>query len=310
MRNSVVAEITRQAEKNESIYLLTGDLGFNVLNVFWDKFPDRFINCGISEQNMTAVAAGMGLDGKCVFTYSIGNFPTLRCLEQIRNDICYPKANVKIIGLGSGFAYGDLGMSHHATEDIACMRSLPNMTVFSPCDPLEAIAAVKAAVQIDGPCYIRIGRGKEPCLRDAFDSLEVGKGYCLFSGSQIAILSTGAITAEAKHACEILKAEGIEVSLFDFPTIKPIDDKLISDLAKTNHHLISLEEGNVFGGFGGAVAEVLSEIEGEHAVLKRMGLQDEFTSIVGDTEHLRHYYKMDAQAIVKAVKELWKSELL
>ena len=156
MRNTFINELEKLAVVDPSIYLLTGDLGFGVLNSFSENLPKQFINVGISEQNMTAVAAGLALEGNAVYTYSIGNFPSLRCLEQIRNDICYPNANVKIISVGAGLSYGQLGMSHHATEDMAIMRALPNMRVFSPADPQEAIAVLKEVSQVPGPAYIRL----------------------------------------------------------------------------------------------------------------------------------------------------------
>lgn len=302
MRNHLIAEITKEAETNPNIVFLTGDLGYNVVNKFYDEFPARFINCGISEQNMTSVAAGLALEGKCVFTYSIGNFSTLRCIEQIRNDICYHNANVKIIALAAGFPYGALGMSHHATEDIACMRSLPNMTVFSPCDPLETMAVAKAAISINTPCYIRIGRGGEPNIHDSFDNFQIGKAYKLYDGNDGVILSTGAITIEAVKAVQELKKEGINITLYSFPTIKPIDKDLIISLSKKFSIIYTLEEHNKFGGFGSAISEVVAQIPGNRACVKMIALDDEYTSIVGDCSYLRHYYHLDAESIVTKIK--------
>ena len=305
MRNNMIAAICEESKKRNDIVFVTGDLGFNVLNKFYEQFPDRYINAGISEQNMTSVAAGLALSGKCVFTYSIGGFSTLRCLEQIRNDVCYHNANVKVVALAAGFAYGNLGMSHHSTEDIACMRSLPNMTVFSPCDPLETIAVTKKAMEMNTPCFIRLGRGGEPNLRDTFpyEDFKVGKAYLMNEGDDAVIFSTGAITKEAKKAVELLAKEGIYVSLYTFPTIKPIDKETIIECARKYKRIISLEEHQITGGFGSAIAEVLSEIPGEHALLRRIGLPNSYTSVVGDTDYLRHYYKLDCDAIVEVVKE-------
>lgn len=159
MRDSFVRTLLTLAQGDPNIELLTGDLGFGVLRPFWEALPDQFLNVGIAEQNMISMAAGMALEGKTVFVYSIGNFPTMRCLEQIRNDCAYPGANVKIVCVGAGFAYGALGMSHHATEDLAVMRALPGVTVFSPADRTEAEAVARAAVKTPGTCYIRLGRG-------------------------------------------------------------------------------------------------------------------------------------------------------
>lgn len=307
MRNTLVKTLTEEARRDENLMLLTGDLGFNVLNKFYDVLPKQYVNAGISEQNMTSVAAGLALSGKKVFTYSIGNFSTLRCFEQIRNDVCYHNANVKIVSLAAGFAYGPLGMSHHATEDIACMRSLPNMRVFSPADPLETIAVTKAAIRSDGPCYIRLGKGGEPNVRDAFDSevFEVGKAYQLRGGkANVCIFTTGSVTGEAVLAADRLK-ERAEIPIYTFPTIKPIDKECILTCAKQYDAILTLEEHNIVGGLGGAVAEVLAE-EPKKARLIRLGLRDVFSSVVGDVAYLRHSYQIDADAVVSALEKVLK----
>lgn len=306
MRNSLVQAIVDNAKTNENIVIVTGDLGYHVLDKFSDIYPNRFFNAGIAEENMTSVAAGMAIEGKCVFTYSIGNFSSIRCLEQIRNDVCYHNANVKIVSLAAGFAYGSLGMSHHATEDIACMRSMPNLTVFSPSDPLETTAVTNAAIKINGPCFIRLARGGEKNLRSEFnsESFVVGKAYELVNyGNDVAIFSTGSITTEAVKAADLLKNENIKASIFTFPTIKPIDEALIRKCANEFKLIVTVEEHQITGGFGGAVAEVLSEIPGKHAPLIRVGLRDVFTSVVGDTEYLRSIYKLDAKSIVEKIKD-------
>lgn len=297
MRSAFVDTICRLAEKNKDLFLITGDLGFGVLNQFWEAFPERFINAGISEQNMTSLAAGMALEGKQVYTYSIGNFLSLRCLEQIRNDVAYHEANVKIVSIGAGFAYGSAGMSHHATEDMAIMRSLPNMTVFSPSDPLEVIKIVEACERITTPCYIRLGKGGEPNLHTSLDDFVVGKGIEIMKGNSVCIFSTGAITFEAKLAAERLNKSGISTALYSFPTIKPIDQDLIRSCASRYKLLVTVEEHNVVGGFGSAVAEVLSEMRGEHAYQIRIGLKDMYSSVVGSQSYLRSYYQIDSDAI-------------
>ena len=163
MRDTFVKTLLEIAKKDKNVYIVTGDLGFGVLRPFWEELPDQIINAGIAEQNMTTVAAGMALEGKTVFTYSIGNFPTIRCLEQIRNDCAYHHANVKIVCVGGGFVYGSLGMSHHATEDIALLRALPDVTVVCPGDLVEAEEATKAIANYPGTCYLRLGRGVCRC---------------------------------------------------------------------------------------------------------------------------------------------------
>ena len=309
MRNHLVATVLEEAKKNKNIVFLTGDLGFAVLEDFMKECPNQVINAGIAEENMTSVAAGLALEGKMAFTYSIGNFDTLRCLEQIRNDVCYHNANVKIISLAAGFAYGSLGMSHHATEDIACLRSLPNLTLFSPCDILETIAVAKAAMKINTPCAIRLGKGGEPNLRDNFDieNFEIGKAYKMKDGKEkVIVFSTGAITIKAKEAVEFLAKEGIDVALYTFPTIKPMDESFVLEAAKKYQTIITLEEHQKDGGFGSAIAEVVATIKGDRANVIRMGLDDTYTSVVGDTDCLRTYYHLDAESVIKNVKEALK----
>ena len=175
MRDTFVRTLITLAKNNPNIELFTGDLGFGVLKPFWEQLPDQFVNAGIAEQNMTAAAAGAAGEGKIVFTYSIGNFPTLRCLEQIRNDCAYHDANVKIVCVGGGFVYGSLGMSHQATEDIAVMRALPNVAVLCPGDPAEAEAATKAIAEYPGTCYLRLGRGGEKRIHKGIDDFKIGQ---------------------------------------------------------------------------------------------------------------------------------------
>ena len=306
MRNNLINVICEEARHNSNLTFITADLGYNVLNRFYEEFPDQFVNVGISEQNMTSVAAGMALEGKKVFTYSIGNFSTMRCLEQIRNDVCYHNADVKVVSLAAGFAYGALGMSHHATEDIAIMSTLPNMTVFSPCDPVETRAVTKAAISLNTPCYIRLGRGGEPDIHtdDSFkvEDFEIGKAYRIFEGKDACIFSTGAITIEAKKAVLKLQNEGIFVALYSFPTLKPIDAKLIKECALKYDRIITLEEHQINGGFGSIIADVLSTIEGKHSTLYKIGMRDVYTSVVGDTDYLRRYYKMDESFIYNLIK--------
>lgn len=306
MRNTFVSTLCEIADQDKDIVLMTGDLGFGVLTKYWDQYPDRFINAGIAEQNMTSVAAGMALEGKKVFTYSIANFPTLRCLEQIRNDAAYHNANVKVVSIGAGFAYGGAGMSHHATEDLAIMRALPNVTVFSPGDPIETIEVTKAAAQIEGTCYIRLGKGGEKNIHTKIDNFKIGEAIKILEGKEICIFATGAVLSEANKAAINLNNEGISTSLYSFPTIKPIDKKTIIDCAKNHKCIITVEEHNVVGGFGSSISEVLSEITEEHAFLRKVGLQDVYSSVVGSQEYLRKYYGICSEKIEEIAHEILK----
>jgi transketolase len=297
MRNTFVRTLHAAAEKRKDIYLITGDLGYGVLTKFWEDYPDRFLNAGISEQNMTSVAAGLALEGKTVFTYSIANFPTLRCLEQIRNDVAYHNANVKIVSVGAGFAYGAAGMSHHATEDLAVMRALPNLTIFSPADPFEAAAATRAALETDGPCYLRLGKGGEPPLHEEEPEQVLGRALPLLAGTRVCIFATGAITAEAKKAAFALREDGVSPSLYSVPSIKPLDVETIARCARETELIVTVEEHNILGGLGGAVAETLAGLPGRSARLVRIGLQDCYSSIVGSQAYLRECYGMSAGQI-------------
>ncbi len=300
MRNTFINTLYDLAIDDKNIYLMTGDLGFGVLTKFWETYPDRFFNAGIAEQNMTSVAAGMALEGKNVFTYSIANFPTLRCLEQIRNDVAYHNANVKIVSIGAGFAYGGAGMSHHATEDLAIMRSLPNITVFSPADPLETVYVTKAACALNSPCYIRLGKGGESNIHDNIRNFEIGKAIKIIDGKKICIFATGSIAIEAKKAAINLNNSKISTALYTFPTVKPIDIELIENCALEFDLIITIEEHNIVGGFGSAVAEVMAEIN-SNSVLRRIGLKDTYSSIVGSQEFLRDNYGMSHRSIEDTV---------
>lgn len=301
MRNSFIQELVNIASDNENIFLLSADLGFGVLDKFWDKYPERFINTGISEQNMTSTAAGMALEGNQVFTYSIANFPTLRCLEQIRNDIAYHNANVKIVSVGAGFAYGSAGMSHHATEDLSVMRALPEMIIFSPSDPVEAKQVTILASKIDKPCYIRLGKGGEEVIHNNDFVMEIGKAYKVFGESnEIAIFSTGAITSEAIKAAKELLMKNIKVVVYSFPTVKPIDKELILKVANKASIIFTVEENNIMGGFGSAVAEVTSEYSTKARII-RIGLNDIYSSVVGTQEYLRDYYGLSSNKIMKRI---------
>ena len=305
MRDTFVRTLLEIAKKDKNVYIITGDLGFGVLKPFWTELPNQIINAGIAEQNMTSIAAGLAMQGKTVYTYSIGNFPTLRCIEQIRNDCAYHNANVKVVCVGGGFVYGSLGMSHHATEDIAMMRSLPDVTVLAPGDLVEAEAATKAIYETPGTCYLRLGRGGEKRIHEKLDGFTIGKAIEIQKGEKVAVFSTGAIFDEVNEACEELKAQGITPTVYTFPTVKPIDKEVILECAKTHKAIVTVEEHNLSGGFGSAVAEVLAEADGVKAKLVRVALDDRYSCIVGSQKYLRKQYSIDAKAIVERVKENW-----
>lgn len=308
MRDTFVRTLIGLAKENKDIELLTGDLGFGVLKPYYEQLPDQFTNAGIAEQNMTSLAAGMALTGKNVFTYSIGNFPTLRCLEQIRNDCAYHEANVKIVCVGGGFVYGSLGMSHQATEDIAVLRALPGVVVMAPADSVEAEACTKALAEYQGTAYLRLGRGGEKRIHESIENFQIGKAIKVYDGAKIAIFSTGAIFEEVLGAYDILKAKGYTPEVYTFPTVKPIDVELIKGIAKDFDVIVTCEEHNIIGGFGSAVAEVMAEMKQKKAFLIRVGLNDEYSIKVGNQKYLREQYGMAAGQIAEKILEEFESK--
>lgn len=303
MRDTFVRTLIEIAMADKDVHLLTGDLGFGVLKPYWEQLPEQFTNVGIAEQNMTGIAAGLALSGKKIFTYSIGNFPTLRCLEQIRNDCAYHDANVKIVCVGGGFVYGPLGISHHATEDLAVMRALPSMVVLAPGDLTEAAACTRAIYEHSGTCYLRLGRGGEMKIHESIPDFKIGKAIQIKEGERMVIFSTGGIFDEALGAVGLLNDKGFYPALYTFPTVKPIDRELIEECAKRYELIVTVEEHTVVGGFGSAVSEVLSELRGTRAVQMKIGLNDTYSCIVGTQKYLRNEYGMSADKIANRINE-------
>ncbi len=221
MRNRFVDALSAIAETDPRPFLITGDLGFSVLERFQNCFPDRFLNAGVAEQNMTGLAAGLAMAGYYPFTYSIANFPTLRCLEQIRNDICYHRLPVCVVAVGGGVAYGASGYSHHAVEDLAIMRALDGMTVLAPADPVETACAVEAIVAAGRPAYLRLGKGGEPNLHRSKPGFVIGRPLMLRAGTEICIAASGPIVGNALAVADMLAADGIAVRVLSFPTLNP-----------------------------------------------------------------------------------------
>lgn len=306
MRDHFVKRLSQLAATDNRIMLLTADLGFGVLTDFAAKFPRQFLNVGVAEQNMTGMATGMALEGLIVFTYSIGNFPTLRCLEQIRNDAAYHDANVKIVSVGSGFSYGSLGMSHHATEDLAIMRAIPGITIFSPGDLWESMEATEAAVKTPGTCYLRLDKSAAGRNEAPGETFAVGVPRLRRPGSDVAILATGGIVEEALKAAANLSALGIEARVLSVHTLRPLDIQPILSAARETRAVITLEEHTVDGGLGGLVAEILLENDCAPKRFRRMGLRNGFSAIVGSQAYLRKRYGLDAAAIAETVKNCLK----
>lgn len=304
MRSAFIETLVKTARSDERIFLLIGDLGYSVVEPFANEFPGRFVNAGVAEQNMTGVAAGLALSGKIVFTYSIGNFPTIRCLEQIRNDVCYHNADVKIVAVGGGLAYGALGATHHCTEDIAIMRALPNMTVVAPGDPVESALATRAIIERPGPCYLRLGKTGETVIHHKAVDFQLGRAIKVRDGSDATLIATGGMLHSTVQAAEKLAAEGIQARVLSMHTVKPLDAEAVLAAARDTGAVITIEEHSITGGLGSAVAEVLAEHDNANAIFKRIGLCDSFCTEVGSQKHLREVYSLSVGDIIKSVKSL------
>lgn len=300
MRTAFIKTLEKLAAIDNRIFLIVGDLGFGVTNSFSDNLPKQFLNSGIAEQNMTGIAAGMAMTGKTVVTYSIANFPTIRPYEQIRNDVCYHNANVKIVAVGGGFCYGALGPTHFATEDLAVMRVLPNITVLAPGDPWEASAATEAMINHNGPVYLRLGRAGEPFVHKGEVDFKIGKAIKIKEGRDVTIFAIGGMVYNSLKASEILEKKGISVRLISMGSLKPLDEECIINAAKNTKAIITVEEHSIIGGLGSAVAEVLCE-SGLNVPFKRLGIPSEFPERVGDQEWFIAKYKLTDEGIVNSI---------
>ena len=304
MRDNFVRQLTELARRDPRILLMTADLGFRVLDSFAEEFPKQYLNVGIAEQNMIGMATGMAMDGRTVFCYSIGNFSTLRCLEQIRNDACYHEANVQVVAVGGGFSYGPLGISHHATEDLAIMRALPNMTIAVPGDQWEAREATKALAATPGTCYLRLDKSAAPATARAKEVFYIGKARTVREGTDITLIATGGILGATLEAADSLVEQGITCRVISMHTIKPFDSDTVLRACRETGGIVTVEEHTIHGGLGSLVAETCMDAGVKPNAFRRIGLRAGFSSIVGTQEYLRHEYGMDAQAIARAVAEL------
>lgn len=295
MRTSFINQLLEEAKKNEKIFLIIGDLGYHVVEPFMEAIPERFLNAGIAEQNMAGVAAGLAMTGYNVYIYSIGNFPTLRCLEQIRNDIAYHHANVKIVSVGAGYAYGSLGATHQPTEEIGALRAIPNMIVATPGDPVEARAIAKFSAEYDGPMYIRLGKAGEKVAHSE-ESLTVKAGdilpVTLKEGNKKAVLACGNIMAATKSQIE---EQNLPYDLYSVPFVKPISkEQLKAIVERYPEGLVTMEEHQASTGMGSAIVEQVNDMyaKGElstYPIIKRIAIPDEFAPVVGTQTYLREY---------------------
>jgi transketolase len=299
--NRVLVELAR---KDPRIHMVLADIGYGEIEPFAEEFPERFVNCGVAEQNMAGVACGVALEGNLVVTYSIANFPTLRCLEQIRNDYCYHNANVKIVIIGGGLAYGALGVSHQATEDIAIMRALPNMIVVCPCDFAEAEAATRAMIAHPGPVYYRCGYKKEPAVHQGPIDFQFGRAIPVREGRDLTFIFTGTIGNQVLPVAETLAAEGVQCRVLSMHTVKPIDRAAVLAAARETGGIVVVEEHQRDGGLGGAVAEVLADACVAPKKFLRVALPDQYVCQVGSHEWLLEQYGLSTPGILASVRRL------
>jgi transketolase len=286
----------------DNLVVLDADLAHATMTtLFRGQFPERFFNVGIAEQNMMGIASGLALAGFMPFASTFAVFGAGRAFEQVRNTICYPRLNVKIAVTHAGITVGEDGGSHQSVEDISLMRSIPNMTVMVPADAVETEKAVRAAAAFDGPVYLRIPRPPAPVFIEAGTKFEIGKADILRDGRDVCLCATGLMVFQAVQAAEQLHAAGIEATVVNFHTIKPIDERLIIELAQRVGKMITVEEHSIIGGLGSAVAEVLSEHRPVY--LKRIGIQDRFGQS-GAPDQLLEAYGLTAANIVGAAKTL------
>lgn len=287
MRKTFINTLIDLARKDKDIVLITPDMGFSVLEPFFDEFPERAINCGIAEQNAVSIASGLALMGKKPYVYTIIPFLTGRAYEQVRLEVAYMNTNVKLIGIGAGFTYGAAGATHHAIEDISLMRTLPNMTVCCPGDNNEAEQIIRETVKNNKPMYIRIGRHN----RGIFDNntIEIGKASIIEKGEDIAIISTSNMLPDAYDYCQKLKSEGRKPYLISMHTIKPLDKECLLSLINKGVEIQTMEEHSVIGGLGSAVAEVIAE-SGKGIKFKRIGVPDEFSHFIGSQKYIKKQF--------------------
>jgi transketolase len=303
MRSAFIDTLIAAAENNSNIWLLSGDLGFSVLEPFAARFADRFVNVGVAEQNMAGMAAGIALSGKTVFIYSIGNFPTFRCLEQLRNDVCHHAADVKVVAVGGGYAYGSQGYTHHAIEDVAIMSALPGMEVFAPCDPAETRAATQRIAASGKPSYLRLSRAGEPELGPGKPN-DPYRPRVLREGGDVLILASGPIASVAMAAAEQLGAEGVDVGVASVACIKPLDEGFVREVALRARLIATLEEHVLRGGLYAAVAAALAFVPGRAPVLG-LGISEQLSkmSVAGSRDALLAAAGLSPSAVAVRIKQ-------
>lgn len=286
MRKTFVKTLIAEAAKNKRIMLLTGDLGFTVFEDYIRRFPEQFLNVGVAEQNMVSLAAGLAMAGRTVVCYSIASFASARPYEQIKLDVASHRLPVIITGVGSGLSYSTASITHHSLDDIGLMRLIPGMTVLSPADNFETAWATKQSLNLNGPVYLRLGKDEQQDIYKSVPRLNIGHGSVVYRGKKVAIFTTGAITAVAMDAVNILRSNKINPTFVSFHTIKPLNERLIRNTAKSHSLIVTVEEHGIIGGLGSAVSQIIAS-GGYRTKCLNIGTGDRFIYGIGSLKYMR-----------------------
>ena len=305
MRSTFVQTISRLAREDPKVMLVIGDTGFSVMEPFEAEFGPRFVNVGIAEQSFVSFAAGLAAAGMKPFAYNVVSFMTLRSAEQIMLDVCYQENPVILVGVGGGFAYGSAGPTHHALQDIAMMRTFPNMDVYCPADPAEMEAVMMTAYRRQLPAYIRIGRSVDAPIHQGTVDAPVEKAISLAQGRDIAILACGTILREAVQVTSLLEEQGCAVTLYSVPRVQPLDEEAVLACAAGHRAVFTMEEHGITGGLGSAVAELLAERGERPAVFHRYGVPDSFAMVTGSREYQLDYFGLSPQKVAANMWRRW-----
>tara|TARA_B100000676_G_C18038219_1_gene823117 strand:+ start:508 stop:1437 length:930 start_codon:yes stop_codon:yes gene_type:complete len=304
MRNAFADEITQIAKSDPSVVLLSGDIGNRLFDKYKESNPERFVNCGVAEANMVTMSSGLAMSGMKPVAYTIASFLIYRAYEQIRVDLSYHDAAVLLVGVGGGLSYASNGSTHHTLEDIALMRSLPNMQVICAGDPLEVRAATKAFFNDPKPTYLRIGKkGEAPVHQKAIDDFEIGKSICLKRGQSVALLATGNMLPNCSSVSDELEGHGISSSLYSFHTVKPLEKECLEEIFAGHEYVITVEEHGRLGGFGSAVAEWLASQKQPRARLLTLGTPDKFLLYTGNQEEARKKCGLDKAGLLEQITD-------
>lgn len=306
MRQALASILFNELEHRHNLYIITGDTGFKVFDKLQTKFPENYLNSGLSEGAMTGMAAGMALQGKTVFTYGIAPFVTIRCMEQIKLDICYQNLPVIITGVGRGMIYGASGPTHHAFTDISCTASMPGLTVICPADPMELTQAVKELLNAPRPTYLRLGKTGEPQLHSMHAEFKIGEALCLSTphDMEIAICATGNMVEKALKVKDILSVRGLAPAVYDFHTIKPIDKKTLLNISQRASLIVTMEEHNIFNGFGAIIASTISEFS-KRPLIHKFGIPDAFPENCGSHEWMLKNIGLEPFLMAQIIEQKW-----